>query len=352
MTFIKADVVPPSPPQGAKSRFKVSVVVPVYNTARYLPECFDSLVEQSIGIDAIQIVVVDDGSTDRSAEVIKAYAKRYPKNFLCLEQVNSGQGVARNLAISYCEGEYVGFMDSDDFADLDMYKSLYEEARRADADLCVCGIKRFRDRAGKREYFPGVQLPVNPITKESLFVRPQTEPPIRIVRRSILIDNGVRFAETRGNEDNGFHFKLAPFCASVASVSVPMVNQRLRSGSTSVVVSPFFCEQFFVVVDDALEFYGAHGLFEHYGELLEATLVRMFLCSRLGCIGLVNDSSKRAVLMDKTMAYINNHFPNRKKNQYLTGPLGVYLRHAGRRTLELTKGYFVYRYKKHLNMGS
>lgn len=332
------------------NKFKVSVVVPVYNTAEYLPECLDSLVEQSIGLDSIQIVVVDDGSTDGSAEVIESYSNRYPDNFVCLKQANSGQGVARNLGLLHCDGEYVGFMDSDDFADAEMYRSLYETARSANADICVCGITRFCDRGGRRVYLPRVQLPSSPATQESLFVVPQTEPPIRVVRRAILVDNDVRFSETRGNEDNGFHFKSAPFCMKVASVSAPMVKQRLRSGSTSVSISPFFCEEFFSVVDETLEFYKEHGLLEDYGELLEATLVRMLLCSRLGSVGLVEDVSARAILMDKTMAYIDGYFPNREDNQYLTGLLGIYLRHAGRWTIKLTCRLFSHRYKRHLNI--
>ena len=335
-------------PNGA---FKVSVVVPVYNTAEYLPECLDSLVGQSIGLDAIQIVVVDDGSTDGSGEVVRAYAERYPANIVCLSQENSGQGAARNLGLAHCEGEYVGFMDSDDFADIDMYKTMYEAARAADADMCVCGIRCFSDCGNGGGYASGVQLPPSPITRKSLFGAPQTQPPIRLIRRATLDANGIRFPVTRGSEDNGFHYKLAPFCETVVSVAVPMINQRLRGNSTSVKISPEFCEQFFLVMDDALEFYAEHKLLKDYGELLEATLVRMLLCSRLGCVGLVGDVSARVALLDKTIAYIDGHFPNRKKNQYLTGPLGAYLKHAGRRTIAISQYCFAERYKKLLNIG-
>lgn len=335
-----------------ENRFKVSVVVPVYNTAEYLPECFDSLVGQSIGLDSIQIVVVDDGSTDGSAEVIKAYADRYPGNFVCLSQENSGQGAARNLGLVLCEGEYVGFMDSDDFADADMYRSLYEAVKNADADMCVCGIACFSDHGKGREYVPSGQVPPSLVTQQSLFVAPRTGPTIRIVRRAVLVENDIRFPETRGCEDNGFHFKLAPFCKNVVSVPAPMAYQRLRSGSTSVSVSPYFCEQFFSVMDDALEYYKEHGLLGEYGELLEAALVRMLLCSQLGCVGLVKDPSDRAALMDKTMAYINGPFSGRKNNRYLTGLLGMYLRYAGRRTIGFTQVYFAHAYRKRLNMGA
>lgn len=330
--------------------FKVSVIVPVYNTAEYLPECLNSLVGQSIGLDSIQIVVVNDGSTDNSAEIIKSYAERFPENFVCLEQPNSGQGVARNLGFSHCEGEYVGFMDSDDFADVDMYRIMYETARSADADMCVCGIDGFCDKGERRIFGMQSQLPLNPTTQTSLFLAPQTQPYIRLIRRELLMKYDVRYPATRGSEDNGFHFKLAPYCLKVVSVQEQMVKRRLRCGSTAVSISPSFCEQFFSVMDDVLEFNKEHDLLENYGELLEAALVRMLLCSRLGCVGLVEDLREREALNDKTVTYIDDCFPNRKNNQYLTGFLGMYLKHAGRRTIGVTQGYFARRYKKLLNI--
>lgn len=340
------------PATKSKNKFKVSVVVPVYNTAEYLPECLDSLVGQSIGLDAIQIVVVDDGSTDDSGEVIRAYAERSPDNFVYLSQQNAGQGVARNLGLTRCEGEYVGFMDSDDFADADMYGIMYETARAADADVCVCGITNFHDGDGDREFMPNAWMPTSPATQESLFIAPQTQPYIRVVRRAVLTDNCIRFPETRGNEDNGFHFKLAPYCATVAAVPKPMIYRRLRSGSTAASISPIFCEQFFLVMDDVIDFYTKHGLLEDYGDLLEAAFIRMLLCSRLGCIGLVENASAREALMDETAAYISMHFPNRKKNRYLTGLLGAYLKHAGRSAIRISQAYFTRRYKKLLGIGN
>lgn len=334
------------------NKFKVSVVVPVYNTADYLPECFDSLVGQSIGLDAIQVVVVDDGSTDGSAEVIETYAKRYPGNFVHLSQPNAGQGAARNLGLTRCEGEYVGFMDSDDFADANMYEDMYEATKEADADMCVCGIDSFYDEGGKRVSGMQCQLPPNPMTPVSLFLTPQTQPPIRLVRRRMLMNNDVRFPVTRGSEDNGFHFKMAPFCQSVVAVRASMIRRRLRPESTASTISAVFCEQFFSVADDVLEFYSEHGLFDDYGELLEAALVRMLLCSRLGCIGLVEDGAMRGALTDKTLDYIVKHFPHRKKNRYLSGLMGLYLRNASRLTVGLSRAFFAARYKQLICIGS
>lgn len=334
---------------GKQNEFKVSVVVPVYNTAEYLPECLDSLVGQTI--DSIQVVIVNDGSTDGSADIAREYAEKYPESVVYLEQENAGQGAARNLGLLQCRGEYVGFMDSDDYADVQMYETMYEAAKSADADMCVCGMDSFFDREGERVFGMQSQFPLNPTTRKSLFLAPQTQPPIRLVRRRMLMDNDVRFPTTRGSEDNGFHFKMAPYCQVVVTVQVPMIRRRLRPESTASTISPAFCEQFFPVMDDIFEFYSEHGLLDDYGELLEAALVRMLLCSRLGCIGLVEDRAMREALTDKTLDYIEEHFPHRKKNRYLSGLMGSYLKNAGRLTVGLSRTFFAARYKQLICIG-
>ncbi len=326
-------------------KFKVSVIVPVYNTSKYLPECLDSLVRQSIGLDSIQVVVVDDGSTDGSGEIVGTYAERYPDNFVCLSQANAGQGAARNFALMYCEGEYVGFMDSDDYADESMYEAMYAAAKEARADICLCGIVSFIDEGGKRSFSSRVQLPDVPCTQESLFLVPQTQPPIRLVRRELLDDNDIRFPKTRGSEDNGFHLKLAPFCKRVVTVSRPLVKRRMRAGSTAVSISPCFCEQIFAVVDDALDYYETRELCDDYGELMEAAVVRMLLCSRLGCVGNVADGRERESLTRRTVEFVDDRFPGRAKNRYLTGILGVYLGHVDLVTARLMRIFFAARYR-------
>lgn len=104
---------------------KVSVIIPIYNTATYLRDCFDSLVNQTL--KDIQVIMVDDGSTDSSAEICKEYQKKYG-NFMYVYKENGGSASARNLGIEYAEGEYLGFVDSDDWLELNMYETLYSVA--------------------------------------------------------------------------------------------------------------------------------------------------------------------------------------------------------------------------------
>ena len=102
----------------------ISVIVPVYNTGDLLRDCLDSLVGQTL--DKIEIIVIDDCSTDNSLEIIKQYADRYPNIRVYQNQVNIGQGATRNVGLKYAKGDYIGFLDSDDYVSLTMFENLYQ----------------------------------------------------------------------------------------------------------------------------------------------------------------------------------------------------------------------------------
>ena len=120
---------------------KVSVVVPVYNTEAFLAQCLDSLVNQTL--DEIEIVVVNDGSPDGSQAIIDDYAARYPDKIVALSKPNGGLGSARNAGIARATGRYIGFVDSDDFVEPDMYQHLYEEAERTSSDVAICRYRHY-----------------------------------------------------------------------------------------------------------------------------------------------------------------------------------------------------------------
>ncbi len=115
---------------------KLSVIVPVYNVEPYLAECVDSLLGQELS--DMEIILVDDGSRDRSGEICERYAAERPDRIRCLRTENGGQGRARNLALPLAKGDYVGFVDSDDWVKPDMYKKLLDRAEATGADIVVC----------------------------------------------------------------------------------------------------------------------------------------------------------------------------------------------------------------------
>jgi len=111
----------------------LSIIVPVYNTEPWLARCLDSLVNQTI--KDLEIIVVDDHSTDGSLDIIREYEKNEPRIHTIALEKNSGVSVARNAGLAIASGEYIGFVDSDDFVDLDFYEKLYIHAEATGADI-------------------------------------------------------------------------------------------------------------------------------------------------------------------------------------------------------------------------
>ena len=128
------------------------MIVPVYNNEPFLKECLDSLINQTL--KELEIICVDDGSTDNSLKVLREYEKKYD----CIKvfsQENSGAGIARNHGLKYVQGEYVSFIDSDDWLELDAFEKLYTNAKSNDSDLVFFNaIEHYPDRNRKRIYFP------------------------------------------------------------------------------------------------------------------------------------------------------------------------------------------------------
>ncbi|HFD6724085.1 TPA: glycosyltransferase family 2 protein, partial [Enterococcus faecium] len=114
----------------------VSVIVPIYNVEKYLRKCVDSLLSQTL--KEIEIVLVDDGSPDASGEIADEYQKKY-SNVKTIHRENGGLGPARNTGIENATGEYVAFLDSDDWVESDMYEKLYLVASKENADIVVSG---------------------------------------------------------------------------------------------------------------------------------------------------------------------------------------------------------------------
>ena len=122
---------------------KISVIVPIYNSSKKLSRCLDSLVNQTY--KNLEIILVNDGSTYNSKDIIKEYAKKYPQIKWVSYEENQGQSYARNIGLSMATGEYIGFVDSDDYVELPMYETLNTQALKNDnPDIITTGI-RFLD---------------------------------------------------------------------------------------------------------------------------------------------------------------------------------------------------------------
>ena len=114
---------------------KVSVIVPVYNVEKYIEKCLNSLVNQTL--KDIEIIIVNDGSKDNSDKIIKIYQEKYD-NIIYLTKKNGGLSDARNYGIPYAKGEYIAFLDSDDYVENDIYEKMYNKAKENNSDYVEC----------------------------------------------------------------------------------------------------------------------------------------------------------------------------------------------------------------------
>ena len=126
-----------------KERYKVSVIVPVYNVEKYIRKCLESLVNQTL--QDIEILVVNDGSPDNSQKIIDEFVEKYPDKVFSYVKKNGGLGDARNYGIDRARGEFIGFVDSDDWVDEKMYETMYEYAVKERHDIVICDFIEIND---------------------------------------------------------------------------------------------------------------------------------------------------------------------------------------------------------------
>lgn len=127
---------------------KISVIIPVYNTEKYLRECLDSVINQTL--KDIEIICIDDGSTDSSLNILREYAQK-DSRIIVLTRQNKGAGAARNAGLKIAKGEYLSFLDSDDVFMPKMLEAMYDYSQKGNVDICICDAEGF-DMVSKKKF--------------------------------------------------------------------------------------------------------------------------------------------------------------------------------------------------------
>ena len=131
-------------------KIKVSVILTVYNTEKYLPMCLDSVCNQTL--KEIEIICIDDSSSDASLHILQSYAARDSRISIVCNEHNIGAGASRNLGMSLARGEYVSILDSDDDFQLDMLQKMYHKCLSTECDVCICGIRWLDENSGTYDF--------------------------------------------------------------------------------------------------------------------------------------------------------------------------------------------------------
>lgn len=307
---------------------KVSIVVPIYNVEKYLEKCLDSLANQTL--KDIQIILVNDGSTDNSGEIAKEYAEKY-KKMLYIEKENGGLSDARNYGMKYATGDYIAFLDSDDYIEKETYEKMYNKAVQDNADYVECDFLWEYPNKIKED----IRYPYRNKNEMLTFVRVVAWN--KLIKRDILVENKIEFPKGLRYEDIEFTYKLLPYINKFSYVDGQFIHYVQRESSIANVQNEKTAE-IFQVLDNVINYYKEKNIYEKYKDELEYNYARYLLCSSLKRICKVQDKVKRKELIEKTWDNLNSKFPDWKKNKILkkinTGK-NIYMRTVNKLTYKL-----------------
>ena len=211
----------------------VSIVMPVYNAEKYLKQTIDSLLAQSL--ENIEIITVDDGSTDKSLEILKKYAAD-DKRVRVFTQKNQYAGVARNLGLKHARGEYVLFLDSDDFFEPELIRETYYTAKTNDADVVMFGANCYNDQTGKTwagkhlldsNYIPKNQPFSCKDCPDTIFQISNAVPWTKLFRRKFIKKTKLQFQNLYNANDVFFVFSALTMAERIVTLEQQLVNYRV-----------------------------------------------------------------------------------------------------------------------------
>ena len=243
---------------------RISIIIPVYNAASYIEDCLASLVAQTM--DDVEVLLIDDHGRDDSMSIAMDYVNTHP----CKQQFrylatprNMGPGPARNVGIEAAQGEYIGFVDSDDVVATDFCEQLYNAAKRHDADLAYCQAELVKPTETVALCNPVIESgPFEGDTRRYFLTHYTTLFVSFIYRRSLLEKYGIRFPATRSAEDSYFLTCSLLGAQRMACVDKALYRYLVHEDSLSEVRNPKRYADKVKSFDLLMEFASAHGLYE------------------------------------------------------------------------------------------
>ncbi len=252
----------------------VSIIVPIYNGEKYLNQCLDSISNQTL--KNIEIICVNDGSTDKTSSILNSYSSK-DNRFKIINTENHGQGSARNTALNEAKGEYIAFIDADDWIELNSIELLYENAKLNDLDMLFFQMVNYMqssDTFVSTDLYDIKSFENNGIDENMVFNHNTTQdflfeipvgPVSKLYKRQFLESNNIRFSEGIYFEDNAFFYNAYFYCERAGFLKKQLYYRRRHDES----VTQTFDESKFDIVNatnNVLEVFNHHSMYEPYKE--------------------------------------------------------------------------------------
>ena len=235
----------------------ISIIIPAFNVERYIKRCVESVLNQTL--KDIEIIIIDDGSTDKTSEICKELEKKN-KNIKYKLIKNSGCSAARNIGLSLSTGEYVAFLDSDDWIESKMYEELYRKAKNENSDIVICGLKKINENGEK---IVEVEVPMGLSKDDYLDCKAEwfSSPCNKIYSKEMLIKNSLDFLlNIYTGEDMFFNFKAFFFAKKISAVDTPYYNYYMNQYSVSNNYKNR--TDIYIVLEKLIDFYKMNGCYE------------------------------------------------------------------------------------------
>lgn len=295
---------------------KVSVVVPIYNVEKYLPRCVDSLINQTFS--NYEIILVNDASPDNCASIIDDYVSKYPDKVIGLTKQNGGLSDARNYGLYHAKGEYIAFIDSDDYVDKTFIEKMYNKAIETQAEIVVCGYYGVDEVKNTSRWLQEGNIEMYDSTLDETPELIHYNAPYawnKFYKRSLFIDNNIEFPKGWIWEDIPTIYPLLVCANDIAKVDEPLIYYILkREGSITGTYSRKMLQLFqsLALLNDRYKALGKYDDFKN--QLLFINMKHIFL--RFKEFDKYNDCVMKYKFVKEGFHHLNTQFPGWQNNDY------------------------------------
>lgn len=289
---------------------KVQIIVPLYNMEGYISKTLDSLINQTF--KEIEILCINDGSTDSSLEIIQHYSSK-DKRVKVFTKNNGGIADARNFGLAQVTAPYFAFVDSDDTVEPDFIEHMYQKAIETDAEVVTCDFWwSYPNKEVLQKDGPYA-------TKKEILISMFATLWNKLYKTEWVKSLDIQFPTGYRYEDASFLYKMVPYLNKWSNVDKPFIHYLQREGSITHNHNEKVKDMIFVF-EDLLKFYHQRDLYVQYEKELEYLFIRFFLGNSFLRTCQIKDKADRIETLDLSFQILTDNFPDWKVNPYLKGP--------------------------------
>lgn len=294
---------------------KISVIIPAYNVENYIDKCFKSLLSQTF--KDFEVIAINDGSKDYTFDKMKKYELAF-QNIQIIDKLNEGVGATRNLGIELSKGEYILFVDPDDYLHPKMLEVLYEKAIQTTADVSVCDFYECYEQTAE-------QLTITtPIESEQLIVISDEKdilfkitpaPWNKLIKAKILKERRILFPLDYRSEDLNFTPKLLANCQTLAVVHQPLyyyLSNRINNVTSTYDERILHTRK---ALEEVMEYYISEGKYDSFKYELEMLVIKQIQYELRKVIHIKDKALARQIILE-FYQFIEGNFPTWRKNKY------------------------------------